>query len=148
MHGNHATVFDDAAAEQLVRAFQAGTLDPDGFHHVDHVQLTWALLRRMPLDGAIDQLRDGLKRLVASVGKPDRYHETITVFFATQIHERMSAASDDEAWAAFAERNGEVLDAPRAFMWRFYREQTLQSDAARLGFVPPDFIEDDSIHQR
>lgn len=129
---------DEGAQSRLIHEFESLALDPERFHHVDHVKLTWALLRRMPLDAAIDHLRDGLKRFVASVGKADRYHETITVFFTTQIHERMTA---NESWDVFAQRNPDLLAAPREFLGRFYHEATLKSDAARLGFVPPDVVD-------
>ena len=130
-----ATAFDDTAAAGLVRAFEAGALDPAAFHHVDHVKLTWTLLRDLPLEETIDKLREGLKRLAASVGRSDRYHETITVFYATQIHHRMMP---DEPWETFAARNGDLIGLPKEFLGRHYHEATLSSDRARLEFVEPD----------
>ncbi|MCB9853230.1 MAG: hypothetical protein H6819_09060 [Phycisphaerales bacterium] len=135
MCAESAVLFDETAADRLIRAFDAAALDPAAFHHVDHVKLTWALLRRMPPDAAIGHLRDGLKRFVASLGKADRYHETITVFFALKIHDRMG---DNESWEAFAERNPDLLGASREFLARYYREPTLSSDRARLAYVSPD----------
>lgn len=129
--------FNDDAQAALVRAFETRTIDTSAFHHREHVQLTWALLRSMPLDAAIDELRAGLKHIATANGKAERYHETMTVFYAAQIHARM-AGRNDESWEAFAERNGDLLGPPKNFLARYYREATLKSDAARLGYVPPD----------
>jgi hypothetical protein len=127
-----------AKEEALIRAFDRVELHAEAFHHREHVQLTWALLRRMPIEEAIHRLRDGLKRFVASVSKVDRYHETITVFFTTLIHERMTMAAQDETWVAFAERNPDLLASPRALLLRFYSVETLDSDVARRRYLAPD----------
>lgn len=133
------STFDETNQWMLIRAFERGEIDAESFHHREHVQLTWALLRRMPLDEAIVRLREGLMRFVESVGKADRYHETITVFFTTLIHERMAAAHD-ETWAAFAERNPDLLASPRPLLLRYYSVATLDSDDARRRYLPPDIL--------
>ncbi|MCA9256283.1 MAG: hypothetical protein KDA33_11635, partial [Phycisphaerales bacterium] len=89
---------DEQMAERLVSDFANGRLDPASFHHREHVMLTWALLRRASLDETIDRLREGLLRIVTSVGAPEKYHETITVFFVRLIHRRL-AATPDASWA-------------------------------------------------
>lgn len=130
-------IFDESAQVTLIHAFDATVLDPAGFHHRDHVQLTWALLHRKSLQDAIGHIREGLKRFVALVGRPDRYHETITVFYTMQIHARMA---HDESWEAFADRNPDLLGPTRDFLLRFYDEATLASDLAKCEFVPPGVV--------
>src|SRR5690242_18744033 len=74
---------------ELIQRFESGAM-PDGFHHADHVRLAFAYLECFPVFQALDRFSEGLKRFATSVGKPDRYHETITVAFFFLIRERMA----------------------------------------------------------
>lgn len=129
--------FFDANPEilSLIRDFDDGSLSPATFHHVDHVKLTWALLQCMPHAEAGMRIRNGLKRLAASIGKPERYHETVTVFFIEAIQARMMTA---ESWREFAGRCEEIIGAPGDFLKRHYNEATLSSEGARSAYVEPD----------
>lgn len=129
--------FLDANPEilSLIRDFDDGTLAPATFHHFDHVKLTWAMLQCMPPAEARKRIREGLKRLAASVGQPARYHETVTVFFIDAIQARLRPT---ESWREFAGRCDDIIAAPGDFLRLHYTETTLSSKRARLGFVEPD----------
>ncbi len=137
VHHSGTSEFGPDEQDALITAFTSGALDPAAFHHHDHVRLTWALLCRMPYESALEELRVGLRRLVTAAGKPDRYHETITTFYASQIHSRMYPG-EEPSWSRFAASNPDLLNASRAYLRRHYSDATLASEAARKCFVPPD----------
>jgi hypothetical protein len=126
---------DDA---ELLRSFEACALPPGRLHHADHVRLAWLLLRMEPLPRALTRFSEGLRRYAASLGKSERYHETLTVAFMLLIHERLNADTACTTFAAFGERNPDLLRWPSPALARYYRPETLASARARQYFVLPD----------
>jgi hypothetical protein len=116
--------------EELVRGFEAAALPPGTFGHVEHVRVAWWYLRRHPWPSAMERIRTGLQRFAAAAGKPDRYHETITVAYARMIVARLALDSAGD-WDAFAARNADLFE--RGLLERYYRPETLASEEARVG---------------
>jgi len=125
-------------ASEILAAFEAGTLDPAGFHHRDHVRLAWAHLRHYPGPLALDRFCTGLRRLAQAAGKPERYHETITWAYLLLINERMERTGRDRSWRELAEANADLLTWRPTILEAYYCEETLRSDLARRVFVLPD----------
>lgn len=124
--------------ETLIQAFEAGDVPADAtFSHREHVLVTWHLFHRYAATRVIEVLRDGLKAVAASRGKPERYHETITWAFATMIHERLARMDSDATWEEFAARNEDLFEWETSIA-RFYSREALDSDLARRVFVLPD----------
>jgi len=119
---------DDA----LALAFEAGELPAGTFDQEAHVRVAYAYLRRLPFLEACVAMREGLKRFAARIGKPNLYHETITVAFMSLVNERMlgDRAADG---AEFLCAHPELAD--RALLERYYDAATLHSDAARRAFL-------------
>jgi len=133
---------DESAEEaDFVAAFEDGTLPPDRFHHQDHVHLAWLMLGAGDLPEALARFRRGLRRFAAGLGRPELYHETITVAYLLLIHERRHDAPVGEAFAAFAVRNPDLLSWRPSVLDRYYRPETLSSERARRAFVLPDRLE-------
>lgn len=126
---------DDA---ELLRSFEACTLPPGSFHHADHVRLAWLLLGAEPLCRALTRFSEGLRRYAASLARSEHYHETITVAYMLLIHERRNDDPGCTTFAAFAERNPDLLRWPGSALARYYRPETLASARARQHFVLPD----------
>ena len=124
--------------EELIERFENLTLQPELFHHREHVRLAWIYLNQYPALTALAKFGEGLKRFAASVGKPDRYHETITWAYLLLIHERMARYATSDSWEAFAEANGDLLNWESNILKRYYREETLQSELAKRVFLFPD----------
>lgn len=122
---------------ELVRAFESCTLSPDAFTHREHVRLAWAYLREHSLFVSLRLFAEGLKRYTASLGKSDRYHETITCAYLFLIHERMQRGNARD-FDAFAAANEDLFARTPPILARYYREETLQSPLARATFVMPD----------
>ena len=70
--------------------------------------------------------------MASRAGRPEAYHETITVAFLSLVAERMSEAMDFES---FASLNSDLLD--KHVLTRWYRPERLASDRARRTFVLP-----------
>lgn len=129
---------------ELVEAFETAGLTADQFPHVAHVRVAWYYLRRLPLLDALTRFRSGLQRVGADNGKPERYHETITVAYVLLIFERLRDSRDltsDE----FSTRHPDLLMWNPSVLEDYYSEALLASPRAREVFVMPDRIGVDGL---
>ncbi len=124
--------------EALVRLFEEGVAPPDGFHHADHVRVACWYLRGRALPCALNDFSVALRNFATKQGKPDLYHETITIAFLLVISERLDRTGRDATWLEFAERNPDLLTWRPSVLDRYYLEETLRSDRAKRTFVMPD----------
>jgi hypothetical protein len=115
-------------------ALETGTLDPSKFPHQEHVRLAYGMLERYPFGEAVARFSRGVKLLAAKAGRPEVYHETITVAFLAVIGERR-ARSLSNSWAEFKENNGDLFD--KRCLERWYGAEQLGSDLARRTFCLP-----------
>ena len=122
----------------FLAAFEAGRLDPAQFGHEAHVRAAVLMLGRCPLSGALARYAAALRRLVAKAGRPEKYHETITVAYMLAIADRM-ARTDAPDWPRFREENPDLLSA--GWLLRLYAEDELADAQARARFrLPERFI--------
>ncbi len=75
--------------QQLIDQFESGTIQPELFHHADHVRLAFAYLSRNPPLQALEKFTGALRKYAAAHGKPNLYHETITHAYFFLIRERI-----------------------------------------------------------
>ena len=123
-----ATIADE------LRALETGALDPTKFPHQEHVRLAYGMLERYPFGEAVARFSRGVKLLAAKAGRPDVYHETITVAFLAVIGERR-ARSMSKSWVEFKADNSDLLD--KRCLERWYDAEQLGSDLARRTFCLP-----------
>jgi hypothetical protein len=121
--------------EDFLRALESCELPEKEFGHAAHVRAAYLYLRAADFAGALERTRRSIRKYAAHLGKPDRYHETITVAYVALIRQHMWERGDGGAWAAFARDNPELLD--KALLLAFYPEEQLNSDAAREIFLLP-----------
>jgi hypothetical protein len=117
-------------------ALAACTLPEAEFAHGQHVRLAYLILRTHDLYSAMHTTRTLLSRFAASLGRADRYHETITMAFVVAIHARLQETGDLGSWSAFAAAHPELLD--KAFLLRHYDARQLGAPSARRYFVLPE----------
>jgi len=124
--------------DELMAELEACTLPEDQFHHGNHVRAAWVYLTRLPTLEAMEKFSKALRRYAASLGKPDRYHETITWAYLLLVNERIHRTELAANWESFAAQNTDLLDWGNSILRRYYRAETLQSAHARHVFVMPD----------
>lgn len=124
---------DAAVAEELARLL-AGELDPKQFPHRDHLRLAYEMLERHPFAETVSLFSTALKKLAAKGGRPELYHDTITVAFLALIAERRASANYG-SYASFIAANPDLLD--KHCLKRWYDSSRLQSEMARRNFILP-----------
>ena len=115
-------------------AFIAGTIAPQDFAHSDHVAVAYELLRRNSFVDSAQIFVDGLRKLVAAAGAPEKFNLTITLAYLGLIAERL-ANNAYGSWSEFIERNPDLLD-PK-LLQRWYTPERLYSETARETFLLP-----------
>jgi len=123
--------------EELVAAFESTELSAELFPHAAHVRVAWCYLRQSPLLVALARFKAALQRFAAAKGKPDRYHETITIALMLLIAERLADAPES-SWDEFAARHPELLEWPSPLLREFYADDVLASARAKATFVLPE----------
>jgi hypothetical protein len=127
--------------DELIEQFECGTTAPDSFHHADHVRLAFEYLNRYPVLDALEKFSQALLRFATGLGKPDRYHETITWAYLFLIRERMVRIARPLSWDEFASENADLLTWVKGtfgILDQYYQRDTLVSSAARTTFLLPD----------
>jgi hypothetical protein len=114
--------------------FLAHAQEPAGFHHSDHVRIAFEILRRYPFLEAAQLYALGLKAIAAKAGRPELYHETITLAFLSLIAERM-AEGGQEDFEAFVVAFPDLLN--KTCLEKWYAPARLNSAIARRVFVLP-----------
>jgi hypothetical protein len=116
---------------EFLAAFQTCSLPPACFRHTDHLRLAWLHLHQHPLKTAIDNVRNGIRAYAMHQGRPEFYHETITVGWTCLI-----ASHDEPTFDEFLRLNEHRLNAQ--LLHRFWSPELLQSETAKREWVAPD----------
>ncbi len=120
--------------DELVDGFEAATLAE--FHHADHVRLTLVYLARHGRDGALRRMTDGVRRLSAIDGHPEKFHRTMTRAWVDLLQAARTAHADAPDPATLVAACPSLLD--KDALLRFYSRELLHSERARTAWVPPD----------
>jgi hypothetical protein len=120
--------------EDELTALETGALDPARFPHREHVRLGYEMLGRYPFGEAVGRFSRGVRLLAAKAGRPEIYHETITVAFLALIGERRARAANCDWWD-FKSKNADLFD--KRCLERWYDAGCLRSDLARKTFCLP-----------
>ena len=124
---------ESTTADEL-RALETGALDPSKFPHQEHVRLAYGMLERYPFGEAVARFSRGVKLFAAQAGRPEVYHETITIAFLAVIGERRARARSS-SWADFKADNSDLFN--KRCLERWYKSEQLGSDLARRTFCLP-----------
>jgi len=127
--------------DDFLAQLESCTLSPDLFHHADHIRAAWLYLSRLPATDAIARFSESLRRYATSLGKPDRYHETITWAYLLLVNERIHGSRPAKTWQEFTAANADLFDWQNSVLFRYYRRETLASCVSRRVFVMPDRLE-------
>ena len=118
---------------EFLAALEACTLPASAFRHADHLRAAYLYLRAGSFADAVARMTTALRRYAASQGKPERYHETITVAYLALINQHLHERGDGGGWESFRRDNPALLD--RRLLQHYYRPETLGSARARQVFL-------------
>jgi hypothetical protein len=119
---------------EFTRALERGEIKD--FHHASHLHVAWVYLTESSsVHQAARKMRDTLRRFAAAAGEPEKYHETITLFWV-QLLSRAHAGSCGQRLEDVVHANPQFLE--KNFPLAYYSAQRLFSDEARTSWVEPD----------
>lgn len=122
---------------EFATAFEAGQIPPAEFGHLGHLRVAWACLREADsVPAATDRIRAAITRFAASIGKSDKYHETLTVFWMIYLARVQARAGAEREFLDVLGDHPELTD--RRLANRFYDQATLDSDEARRRWIAPE----------
>jgi hypothetical protein len=117
---------------ELTRALERGEIKD--FHHASHLHVAWVYLdESSSVRQAANKMRNTLRRFAAAAGKPEKYHETITLFWVNLLAHAVSRA---ERLEDIVHANPQLLE--KNFPLAYYSPERLFSDEARTSWVEPD----------
>ncbi len=119
----------------LLGSFVRGEIDPRTFHHGEHVRMAFELLRRHDFAETVYHYSRALRAITVKAGKPEVFHQTMTIAFLALIGERMQAREYVD-FASFSAANPDLMT--RSVLDRWYRPERLASAAARTTFLLPE----------
>ena len=118
----------------FLAGFEAGSLVE--FKHRDHIRMAWLYLARDGRQAGAERIAAGIRHFAAVKDARALYHETLTRVWIQLVAAALEATPRAESIEAFLLAHPELADKERPYA--FYRRETLQSDAARAGWVAPD----------
>jgi len=75
---------------ELTRSLERGEIKD--FRHASHLHVAWVYLTESSsMQQAANKMRDTLRRFAATAGKPETYHETITLFWVQLLSSAYTA---------------------------------------------------------
>jgi hypothetical protein len=124
---------------ELARALERCEIPNEGFPHASHLRVAWVYLEECAsVEEACERMAATLRRFAAAVGKPEKYHQTMTVFWTRALAAaRCGAPAPVTAtFEAVVSRCPELLD--KDLLLAYYSPQRLASDEARSSWMEPD----------
>jgi hypothetical protein len=120
---------------EFLRALETCVLPESEFRHTAHLRAAYLYLQQSDFVGALERTRRALRNYATHLGKPDRYHETITVAYVALIQQHICERGNGGGWVAFARDNSALFDP--GLLRQYYPEAQLNSDIARRVFLLP-----------
>jgi hypothetical protein len=75
--------------EAELKRFVGGESDPLHLSHREHIRIAFEMLRRHSFPEAVLHYSRALRTMLERAGRPQAYHETVTIAFLSLINERL-----------------------------------------------------------
>ncbi len=124
--------------QSFLKAFEDGTLPPAEFSHRGHIRMAWLYLRSYGWEDGLVHIRSGIQQFAARLGATNKYHETMTVFWARLVQHMITDQPQIDTFEAFLAHFPMVLDTH--LIERHYSADVLKSPLARQQWVEPDLV--------
>ena len=108
---------------------------PSEFPHREHVHVAFEMLKRHDFPETVLLFSRTLRAMAEKAGRPEAFHQTVTIAFLSLIAERMECGGAAD-FAAFSQANPDLLE--KTLLTRWYRAERLASAAARRTFLLPE----------
>lgn len=123
----------------LLRDFEARIIPLEEWTQRTQLLVAFQYLSCYPFEVALEKLRTGVKRLAIAHGRPEAYHETITVAYAHHLHLLLASSQIWVHGKAFLTAHPDLLSRdPGEFLLDYYSRERLGSPEARAEFLEPD----------
>jgi hypothetical protein len=114
--------------------FLRGEIEARDFPHREHVRMAFEMLARHDFPESALHYSRALRAMTSRAGRPELFHQTVTIAFLALIAERMQAGAECD-FAQFEQAHPELFQ--KDVLERFYPKAQLMSDAARRTFLLP-----------
>lgn len=125
---------------KFIEAFEAAAIPSEQWNHRAHVRMAFLYLRDLPLEEALDVIRNGIRTLNKANGIVDSategYHETATVAWARVIASCIAHHGPIDTFDSFASANPHLCQ--RTLLRGYYTRERIMGAEARRSFVEPD----------
>jgi hypothetical protein len=118
-----------------LQRFVRGELAAAQFPHREHVRMGFEMLRRHDFAETVFHFSSTLRAMAVRAGKPQAFHQTVTIAFLALIAERMDSG-DYADFDSFARANTDLFE--KSALARWYPSERLATDAARRTFLLPE----------
>lgn len=122
-------------SDDLDKALREVTAGASRFGHREHLHLAWLASTRHGPD-AEPTLTRWLRTLAERHGTPDHFHATLTAAWLRLVNHHLAGDPGGGGFESFLSRNPGLLNS--SLVGLHYGPGTLQSEAARRGWVAPD----------
>ncbi|HEU4602951.1 MAG TPA: hypothetical protein VFS24_13325 [Steroidobacteraceae bacterium] len=123
--------------DEFLDAFTTCTLLPQQFNHRAHVRVAWLMLRRYPVDQAIERTCEGIARLAAHFGAADKFNRTLSEALV-RLMARACESTRDASFDEFLGANEWLLQDVRGALAEYYSPALLYSVDTKQQFLAPD----------
>jgi len=128
----------DEEVREVVGRFESCESRPDALDHRAHLTVALCYVLRLTEEEALARMRDGIAKFIRAHGiDPNKYHETLTVFWLKRVRAFAERAGSGCALHKLAnDLAAECGDARLAF--DYYSRELINSEIARRTWVAPD----------
>jgi len=120
--------------------FERCEIELSEWDHRAHQRVTYAYLRDIGYDAALESMRTGVQRFNASKGIEDTlesgYHDTLTCAWVRIIDTTMRVHGPEAHAEAFLDRHTQLHS--KVLLRLFYSRERIMSWEAKRGFMEPD----------
>lgn len=120
----------------FLKAFEHAHLA--AFPHHEHIRMAWLYLKNEGWEMGYAKIQSGLKHFAAAHGQLDKYHESITRFWALLVYHCIQAKQDINRFESFEAVFPILFD--KNSIYKHYSRDYLFSLEARGNWVEPDIL--------
>jgi hypothetical protein len=130
----------DAEVAALVDAFEKASIPAVEFTHAAHIAVALAYLDTLPLNRALERMREKIRAFAAHHGVNGLYHETITTFWMRLLDHIAKSYRNGSSRLPLWRRINLITEAwcARHPVEQHYSRELIASTIARETWVAPD----------